>query len=179
MSEISEIPETEAEKALFTDPPQPDEKVEVVDEVTRLQREAKAAAERVSLLRNRQRDALREHERLGEDIKQAEAAADETMSRYRAVVPAPKLPPVPTHAECLAMARAQRPDAPDHETVKLAAALHATMSDGRALAGSGMIHGKPAEITGSEVRDTQDTHYNIEPIPPDAPPGRYIKRYGI
>jgi hypothetical protein len=100
------------------------------------------------------------------------------MSRYREVKPAPKLPPVPTHAECLAMARQQRPDANDNETVRLAAQLHATMSDGLALAGSGMIYGKPGEIRGPEVREVGDSTYNIEPIPPDAPPGRYVKKYG-
>jgi hypothetical protein len=82
----------------------------VEDEVSVLHREAEEAMKRVHRLKSRQQDALREHERLGAEIKDAEKAASEACARLRARKPAPPLPPVPSFKECLAMARAQRPD---------------------------------------------------------------------
>ena len=144
----------------------------VEDEVSRLQRAAQEAAAYVRLLESKRQDALREFDRMGDQINEARRAAEIALHQLRAVKPV-TLPPVPSFKEILAEARRQRPDANDRETVRMAAMMHSTMSDGLAQAGDNLIYNRPIpEITGSEVRNVADHTYEITGPEKDAQPGQ-------
>jgi hypothetical protein len=60
--------------------------------------------------------------------------------------------------------------------VRMAARLHATMSDGLARAGDGMVYNRPLpEIEGMDVRNVEDHKYNITGPPPER---GQVKKYG-
>lgn len=150
--------------------------------VDTLRREAEEALKHVNRLKTQRQSLLQSVERLETEVREAEAKADKAVRRFREVQPSPPLPPVPSFDQCKAMARAQRPDANDHETVRLAAQLHATMSDGLARSGDAAIYNRPLpEIEGPEVQKVGDHHYELDAPPKDAKPGQHrgtVKRYG-
>ena len=130
-------------------------------EIKQLRLDAQEAVGLVQKLKSQQADAMRLLGELDGQIRAAEMARDQAMAAYQRVVPK-KLPPVPSFQEMMAMARRQRPDGDDRETVMMAARMHATLTG--PLAGEGMAYDKPLpEMEGSEVRKVDDTHYDIKP----------------
>lgn len=156
-----ELPEPDTEEAAPPD-----------DEVTVLKRMSEEALIKVNRLRQTQRDVLKRHEEIGHEISQAQIAADRAVAAYRSVAPKPPLPPVPTHDEWMAIARAKRPDLNPETINQWAGWVHGNMSDGLARAGEGN-QPRSEEMTGINVRDVDDHAYEITSPPKDAEPGQY------
>ena len=132
-------------------------------EIERLKSEAQEAAIAVQKLESQQRDAARLLGEIDGKIRAAKEARDKAVEAYQSVVPR-KLPPIPSLQEMIAMARKQRPDADDRQTVMMASRLRGTLHT--ALAGEGLIHEKPLPaIEGPEVRNVDDHRYNIPATP--------------
>jgi hypothetical protein len=144
-----------------------------ISEEAWLKLEADEAVKHVMDLESKQRDALRIYNETSEALPEAKNKREEALAKLYAAKPRP-LPPLPTHEEFLKMARSQRRDADDRETVLMATRLHGMLSDGRARAGE-RINLDPPEMTGTEVRNVEDHRYDI-PAPPREP--RERKSYG-
>src|SRR6516162_1930490 len=129
-------------------------------EITWLKIEVDEAATLVGRLEGQQRDCMKRLGELDGKISAAKQNLDEAKEKYHRIKPKP-LPEIPHLEQMLAMARQQRPNADDHETVMMVSKLRGTLTVG-SLAGEGLVH--PVDenaMTGTEVRNTENHRYNI------------------
>jgi hypothetical protein len=144
----------------------------------------------IELLRDEVREAATEVSRLEsqlngmpkviDDLTAKRNAAtikrDAAMAKLERLQPR-KLPPIPNFDAMFKRAKEMCPDRNlDELKVLVGRALSGVVG---ANAGHGYYE-DPAEaaVTGTEVRDVQNTRYDLEGPPADAAPGRYIKSYG-
>jgi hypothetical protein len=112
----------------------------------------------------RQRSAVREMEETETALREARIKRDEAMSALRRIKPV-VLPEIPTFETQYAMAKQQCPGRDEAELKLLAGRLRSCVAGANFREYDEM----PAPvITGTEIRDVRDSHYNIrapKPLP--------------
>jgi hypothetical protein len=125
------------------------------------------AWEEVSRLEARQRSAMREIEETKTALREARVKRDEAMSKLRRVQPV-SLPPIPNFKQMLAMAKRQCPDRDEAELKTLVGRMHSSTNGANFCE---WADDSAPVVTGTEVRDVADSHYDIR-APEPAPSAR-------
>ena len=140
--------------------PKPKSKAEI--ELECLKVEADEAAQEVLRLKGEASEGLRMYEAANAKLPEAKARCDAALDKLYEVKPKP-LPPLPSHAEMLAMARRQCPDRDANELKVLAARMHASASDRLARASENYYKTPEPTMSGPEVHAVADHHYDLKP----------------
>jgi hypothetical protein len=151
-----ELPESPSERSQ-TETPQP-----MLGEIQQLEAEAKEATERVLKLESQASNAMRQYNDANEALPNARAKQNELLAKLYALRPTP-LPPIPTREQMVAMAREQRQDWDDRKNVQMAERMHAMCASGMARQSESYYLKPPPKMTGTEVKDISDSHYDLKP----------------
>jgi hypothetical protein len=133
-------------------------------EIEQLEADCKAATERILKLEGQASSAMKQFNEANEALPKARAERDEILASLREVKPykPPPLPSLPSREEYIAMARALRPDWDDRRNIELAERFHAACSDGLTLQSERYYLQPPPKMTGTDVKDVSNSHYEIK-----------------